>query len=515
MTLDSSGSRSIWMSGSEGLARAPLDRDARADVCIVGAGMAGMLIGHALASEGRRVVILDDGSIGSGESGRTTAHLSNAVDDRYYRIEQAHGKPAAEIVADSHTQAIAHLERVAREENIECDFRRLDGYLFLPPGESPDELTRELAAARRAGLSSVSLVDRAPSFDSGPCLRFPDQGQFHPLRFLAGLATAIERRGGAIYTGSHVTKFDHGRPLAVHTQAGAVVRANAVVVATNSPVNDLVTMHTKQAAYRTYALAARIPPGSVTPALYWDTSEKAGHKNGPYHYVRVTSSDAERDDILIVGGGDHLTGDPDEANARWAGLELWARERWPVMLDVVARWSGQVLEPFDMIAFIGRNPTGPDGVYIVTGDSGMGMTHSAIAAIMLPRLIAGESHPWKGLYDPSRKPVHALGEFATKTGRMALQYADWLTPGVDLDEIRPGEGRVVRRGVKLLAVYRDDRGALHPRSAVCTHLGCIVRWNHAERSWDCPCHGSRFNAFGKVLNGPALRDLPDRDVQDA
>lgn len=507
---------SLWTDSVPPLNRTPLTTDLTTDVCIIGAGMAGMLCAYTLARQGKRVVVLDRGSIGGGETGNTTAHLSNAVDDRYYRIEQMHGEEAARICAESHTAAIDLLERTARDERIDCRFTRLDGYLFLPPGESPHILDKELEAARRAGVHGVERIATAPSFHSGPCLRFPRQGQFHPLRFLHGLAPAIERLGGVIHTQTPVERIDRNSPLVVHAAGGRTVKAEAVIVASNSPFNDLVTMHTKQAPYRTYAIAAAVPKGDIAPGLYWDTSERAGEIDGPYHYVRLEDGadkplgiPASTDhDFLIIGGGDHATGRREDQDAIWNRLETWGRERWAMMRDVVHRWSGQVLEPFDGVAFIGANPTGPKGVYIVTGDSGMGMTHSAIAAILIPELIRLGEHPWRALYDPGRKPIHALGDFLKNAAKMSARYADWLTPGARPDDIAPGQGRVVRHGLKLLAVCRDPGGTLHSHSAVCTHLGCIVQWNEAEKSWDCPCHGSRFDAMGKVLNGPASKDLP-------
>lgn len=506
--MDSStpGTRSPWMDAALNLTRAPVRQDTRADACVIGAGMAGIACAYTLARRGLRVAVLDAGTIGGGETGRTTAHLANAVDDRYSRM---HGDDSARIAAESHTAAISFFERSAADEGIACDFSRVDGYLFLPPGESLDLLEREHQGALRAGLAGVERLATAPSFLSGPCLRFPHQGQFHPLKFLDGLAAAIERLGGLIFTGSRVARIENGPPLRVVTAAGPVVSAEHVIVATNSPINDLFAMHTKQAAYRTYALSMRAPGDAAARALFWDTSESAGDEGGSYHYVR--SAPHEGGELLIVGGGDHPTGDRTDADGAWLALEGWARTRWPCCGEVVHRWSGQVMEPLDGIAFIGRNPTGPDGVYIVTGDSGMGMTHGAIAALMMPDLVLGVEHPWARLYDPGRKPWTALGKFVGHAGRMAGRYGDWLTPGAGVEEIARGEGRVVRRGLHLLAVYRDCGGALHARSAVCTHLGCIVQWNAAERSWDCPCHGSRYSARGDVLNGPALKPLAEAE----
>jgi glycine/D-amino acid oxidase-like deaminating enzyme/nitrite reductase/ring-hydroxylating ferredoxin subunit len=492
----------------------PLAEDAKADVCVVGAGIAGMTTAYLLARQGKSVVVLDDGPIAGGQTQRTTAHLSNAIDDRYFEIERLHGLKGARLAAESHSAAIDRIEAIVREEQIACDFERLDGYLFLPPGEAPEVLDRELAAAHRAGLTGVERLPRAPltPFDTGPCLRFPDQGQFHPLKYLAGLARAIERDGGRIFTGTHAGSIEGGTSARVKTTTGAVVTANAVVVATNIPVNDLVAIHTKQAPYLTYVIGARVPRGSVAKGLYWDTLD-------PYHYVRLQALPPEEgagdqaglsnDDVLIVGGEDHKTGQADDQAERYVRLEAWARDRFPMMEEVEFRWSGQVMETIDGLAFIGRNPLDQPNVFIVTGDSGMGMTHGTIAGILLTDLILGRENPWATLYDPSRKTLRAAGVFAKENLNVVRQYGDWLTGGEvnSLEEIRWGTGAVVRRGLSKVAVYRDEQGALHECSAVCPHLGCIVDWNDAEKTWDCPCHGSRFDQLGRALNGPANRDL--------
>ena len=276
-----------------------LAEDARADVCVVGAGIAGMTTAYLLAREGKSVVVIDDGPVGGGMTGRTTAHLVNALDDRYFELERLHGERGARLAAESHTAAIDRVERVVTEEKIDCDFERLDGYLFVPPGDAKKILDDELEAAHRAGLKEIEKVERAPlaDYDTGPALRFPRQAQFHPLKYLAGLARAIKRDGGRIHTGTHASKIEGGRVARVETTGGAVVTADSVVVATNTPVNDRFAIHTKQAAYLTYVIAARVPSGSVTKALYWDTPD-------PYHYVRLQAvgRGAGAYDLLISGG---------------------------------------------------------------------------------------------------------------------------------------------------------------------------------------------------------------------
>jgi glycine/D-amino acid oxidase-like deaminating enzyme/nitrite reductase/ring-hydroxylating ferredoxin subunit len=489
----------------------PLQGDVRADVCIIGAGIAGLTTAYLLAREGKSVIVLDDGPVGGGQTQRTTAHLSNAIDDRFIEIERIHGQNGARLAAESHTAAIDRIEAISRDEKIDGDFLRLDGYLFVAPGESDEILDREREAAHRAGLIAVEMVERASlgSFDTGRCLRFPEQGQFHPLKYLAGLVEAIGRRGGRVYTGTHASFVKGGRPGRVETTLGPTVTAEAIVVASNTPINDLVAIHTKQAPYLTYVIAAQCPTGYVSRALYWDTLEA-------YHYVRLQP--ATNADWLIVGGEDHKAGQADDHAERYNRLEQWSRERFPKMGPVVHRWSGMVMETIDGLAFIGRNPMDRDNVYIATGDSGMGMTHGTIAGILLTDLIVGRENPWARLYDPSRKPMRgrAWKEFLSENWNVAGQYVrDWLTGGdvSNREQIPRGEGAVIRRRLKKVAVYRDAAGVTHDRSAVCPHLGCIVHWNSGEKTWDCPCHGSRFDTDGRVIMGPANIPLAPADEQ--
>jgi glycine/D-amino acid oxidase-like deaminating enzyme/nitrite reductase/ring-hydroxylating ferredoxin subunit len=478
----------------------PLAKDITTEVCIVGAGIAGLSTAYFLAEAGRSVVVVDDGPIASGETSRTTAHLVNALDDRFLEIERLHGETGARLAAESHSAAIDRIEAIIAKETIHCEFERLDGYLFVPPGESTDVLDKELAATHRAGLIGVERITHAPltPFDTGPCLRFPRQAQFHPLKYLAGLTHAIEKMGGRIYNNTHADEIKDGIPCSVKTDKG-MISADAIVVATNTPVNDWVAIHTKQAAYRTYVIGIPIPKGSVTRALYWDTPD-------PYHYVRL--QDLNGQEILIVGGEDHKTGQADDADERFRRLEEWTRERFPAKDEIAFRWSGQIMEPVDSLAFIGRNP-GNKNIYVATGDSGNGMTHGTIAGILITDLVLGRENEWEKLYDPARVSLRAIPEFAKENLNVAAQFADYVTTG-DVDrvqEIKAGNGALVRHGLSKKAVYRDTHDKLHECSAVCPHLGCIVDWNTEEKTWDCPCHGSRFDSFGKVINGPANSDL--------
>lgn len=492
-----------------------LKESTTADCCVVGAGIAGMSTAYLLAKAGKKVVVVDDGPIGGGETGRTTAHLTAAMDDRIYVLEKVHGEEAARQVVESHTAAIHRIEMIVKQENIDCDFKRLDGYLFPAKRGQEAEIDKELQAAHRAGLADVRKVERAPiaNYETGPALKFPEQAQFHALKYIAGLAKAITEKGGRIYCRSHVSAVEPGKQCKVQIEGGLTITADAVCVCTNGSITDMVQTHAKQAPYRTCVIGLNVPRGSVEPALYWDMAS-------PYHYVRLQPIDSTSipitkgdtlADVLIVGGEDFKTAHEHDEASRWHRLESWAREHWPQAGPVLYRWSGQVLEPNDYIAFIGRNPDGAENVYMASGDSGQGMTHGMIAGMILSDLVQGRENPWAKLYDPKRvtlslKPIE---EFAKENIDDVIQVAkDFLSPGASENDIPRGEGRVIRRGVHKVAAYRDDSGTMHYCSALCTHLKCVVGWNPAEKSWDCPCHGSRFDPKGKVLNGPAVDDLP-------
>ena len=339
----------------------------------------------------------------------------------------------------------------------------------------------------------------------GRALRFPRQAMFHVGKYLHGLARAFTARGGHIETGVQAVAVEEGEIARVKLDNGREIRARHVVVATNTPFIDRVKMHTKQAAYRTYVVGFPMAAGSFPACLLWDLED-------PYHYVRVVRN-VDGGDVLIVGGEDHKTGQDEVPARRFARLIEWARAHFPGLGDAKYRWSGQVMEPIDGLAFIGRNP-GDDNIYVVTGDSGNGMTHGTLGAMLISDLIQGRDNPWAELYDPARKTLQAAGSFIDENANvLGHLVGDWIAGGEvkERREIPLGSGAIVREGMSLLAVYRDDDGRFHELSAACTHLGCVVQWNDVERSWDCPCHGSRFApADGAVLNGPAAKPLERR-----
>jgi glycine/D-amino acid oxidase-like deaminating enzyme/nitrite reductase/ring-hydroxylating ferredoxin subunit len=505
-----------WMENTLPLTYTSLQAPMETSIVVIGGGIAGLSVAYCLTKAGHEVVVLEDGNIGAGETGHTTAHLVNAIDDRYFEIEKLFGQKTSRQVAESHTAAINFIEDTIQLENIDCEFLRVNGHLFLHDSDKIKTLEDEFVATHRAGIDTTMIRD-VPGLAAqrGPCLRFPDQAQFHPIKYIHGLCRAIVENHGRIFTQTHVSKISSDGVVA----NGFEVKADHIVVATNTPINDIVTMHTKQFAYRTYVIAARIPKGVLQPALWWDTGDQQSTWiTKPYHYARLQSY-TDTHDLLICGGEDHKTGQAGKENIseeeRYIILEHWARKHFPFIEGIDFKWSGQVMEPLDGLAFIGKNP-GNDNIYIATGDSGNGMTHGTIAGMLISDLIMGYSNPWEEVYDPSRVTFKVTGDYLKEAGSMAAQYLDFLTPGdlSSIADIRNDDGAIIRSGIKKVAVYKDPQGHVSAFSASCPHLGCNVRWNADEKSFDCPCHGSRFSCTGKVLNGPALTDLKPVDIME-
>jgi glycine/D-amino acid oxidase-like deaminating enzyme/nitrite reductase/ring-hydroxylating ferredoxin subunit len=504
MNVGDERSRSCWMDEGPAADAPPLDGDATCDVVVIGSGIAGLSTAYELACFGRQVIVIDRGRIGWGMTARTTAHLATELDDFYSQLISVRGEDEARLYYDSQVAAVNRIEGIVRNEGIGCDFARIDGYLFAAEESHNADLEEEYQACRTLGMD-VEWADRAPvpGCETGMALRFPNQARFHPLKYLSGLVRAIEARGGRLYGDTaYVSEDEDDHGVTIHTEASRTIRASAAVFATNSPVNDKLVIHTKQLPGRTYAIAGRVPKGSVPDALVWDSQEA-------YHYVRIQPlTDAE--DLIIVGGEDHKTGEVNDQEQRLDALETWTRERYPTFTRADYRWSGQVMEPIDFMPFSGRNP-GSRHIYVHTGDSGQGITNGVAGALTLLPLIIGEDSRWAALLDPSRKSVSvgSAMEFVRGQAGVAKNFSEYVQRGdvSSAEQIRAGEGAIINEGMKKLACYRAEDGTLVRRSAACTHTGCLIHWNGFEKCWDCPCHGSHFSPEGEVLNGPAVQPL--------
>ena len=509
MNVGDERSASCWMEETPAVEAARLTQDERCDVVVIGAGIAGLSIAYELARFGRSVVVIDRGRIGTGMTARTTAHLATELDDFYSELISVRSEEEARIYYDSQVAAVNRIEAICRDEGIDADFARVDGYLFPAEESHVPDLREEFDSCRQIGVDCEWLESFAlPGRNVGPAIRFPNQGRFHPTKYLKGLAQAILARGGRIYADTvHVSDDEVEGGVEITTEAGPVIRARDAVFATNSPTNVKVAIHPKQTPDRTYAIAGRVPKGSAPDALMWDTLEA-------YHYVRIQPI-GEGEDLLIVGGEDHRSGEANDMEERFARLEQWTREYFPSFTTSDYRWSGQVLETIDFMPFSGR-VGGTEHIYVHTGDSGMGITNGVAGALTIAPLILGQDSRFAPVLDPGRKSLSALSsvqEFVREQAGSAKNMLEHVTSGeiASADELAPGEGGLMRRGLKKIAVYKSEEGEVIERSAVCTHLGCIVHWNGFEKCWDCPCHGSQFAPDGAVLQGPAVKPLAEAE----
>jgi glycine/D-amino acid oxidase-like deaminating enzyme/nitrite reductase/ring-hydroxylating ferredoxin subunit len=497
-----------YWADSASISRFPrLERDERVDVVVVGGGIAGLTTAYLLTKAGRSVALLERKRCADIDTGHTSAHLTMVTDRRLIDLTGQLGKNHAQAVWDAGLAAIFTINHIIRDERIDCDFTWVPGYLHTASGSARDDaesLRREAALAAELGFDA-EFVDDVP-YVGGPGVRFEDQARFHPRKYLAGVASAIVRDGGRIYEHSEAAEFS-AAPLTVKAN-GCTLSCDEIVLATHTPlvgkanVTSAALFQTKLALYTSYVVAGRVPAGFLPDALFWDTGD-------PYHYLRL---ERHRDfDVVILGGEDHKTGQVKSTGACYDRLERTLATLAPG-IELTHRWSGQVIESPDGLPYIGSTA---EHQFAGTAFSGNGLTFGTLTGMMATDALLGRMNPWSELFEPSRKRIRgALWDYLTEN----KDYPYYLVrdrfagaAGKSLRVVRRGEGRLLEIGGTMVAAYRDEDGSVSLRSALCTHMGCHVAWNDAERTWDCPCHGSRFKPNGEVIAGPAESPLPKVD----
>ena len=471
--------------------------DAAADVAVVGGGIIGVTTAFALARTGAKVILVEGGRLGQGVTGRTTAKVTSLHGLTYASLLRSHGIEKTRAYAAANEAGLAMIAANVDELAIECDFRRKPNFTYTQSAERVRQLEDEAESAEKAGLP-VSLVEQTDlPFDVAAAVRLSDQAEFHPIRYLLGLASAAEAAGAGIHEGSRATGVASGR---VELENGVSVSAGRIVMATHLPILDRAG---------TFALAEPERSSAITVGL--DGEPPHGmfiSADSPSRTLRAVPHDGR--ELLIVGGSSQRIGEGDPG-AVLAELADFADEHFAAT-DVVHRWSAHDYLPVDGLPYIGRTPLGGQEVLIATGMRKWGLAMGTAAAEILADLVMGADNEWAEVFDPRRLPgLRAMPALAKHNAGAGLHFLGDRMRLSRSPDLALGEGAVVGSGLAKRAMYRDDDGTVHALSARCTHLGCLVHWNAGDRTWDCPCHGSRFKATGEVLEGPATAALPPRE----
>lgn len=499
-----------------------LDRDLETDVCIVGAGISGVSVAYELVTRGLNVVLIEAREVLSGETGRTSGHLANDLDDGYPAIASKHGDKGAKAAAESHTWALNRVGEISKQLGIECEYRHLPAYDFSQYPKSSKNHESDMQVIVEEGMKAKELgipTEYKPGFklrgwegniDQTDAVIYPQQATFHPTKYVAGVLEFLKTQANfSCYTntrcidlqekGVEILGMGH-KNVYVKTMDGHTIKCADAVEATCVPLQKLSVI-AEEEYYRTYCIAIRVPKGSVEDALIYDSADV-------YKYIRLTECD-EKDDYMVVGGGDHKVGQ-DNTVTPFHELEEWTRARFPQATTIDYKWSGQIFEPVDHMAFIGKNQ-GNKHIYIITGDSGNGLTHGVLAGKLIADCITEQPNPWITAYDPGRVAsiAKSLSSMITHDIQINAQYKRFAQSDItDIEDLVPGEGGVLNtKTSKPLAVYKDEGGQVHKFSAICPHLHGVITWNSTEKSWDCPVHGSRFSCHGVQLCGPAKAGL--------
>ncbi|WP_030768266.1 FAD-dependent oxidoreductase [Streptomyces sp. NRRL F-2664] len=505
--------QSYWMRTATLPSFAPLSGAAEADVAVIGSGIVGLSTAWELARAGMSVVVLEAAALASGVTGHTTAKITALHTAVYDTLRSKHGDDVARQYAASQSAALRHVIEVSGELGIECELERRPAFTYCEEPEGVDALRAEADAARAAGLNASFVTATGLPFPVAGAVRVEDQAQFHPLKYLTGLVEDLVALGGRLHERTRVTQLDDGDPCRLTTDSGATVTARHVVVATHHPVFDDALLATRLSQHRDLVIAGPVPAGQDPEGMY--ISEENGKRS-----VR-TSPLADGGRLLIITGEAFTPGTGEDTEAGYARLQSWAEQHFPGF-STAHRWAAQDNSSTDTLPLVGRLPAKGDNVYVATGFAGWGMTGGVLAGTIIASLVRGDEDPWGGLYDPGRvgSAVRSAPTFLKAQWDVGKHFVkdrlETLGDGTNgpVEDLRPGEGTVVRAGGKPCAVHRDDQGELHAVSAVCTHMGCVVDFNNAERTWECPCHGSRFGIDGEVLQGPALSPLERRDPTD-
>ena len=496
--------RSYWLEHAD-VRYPPLQDELEVDVAVIGAGITGVTAAYLLAQHGTSVALVERGGVAHGATGYTTAKLTVGHAVIYRHLVESFGVEVARGYAASNQQALDWIAAVVEERGIDCDFERTANFVYTESAAHVQELEREAEAARAAGIEATMTTDTDLPFPVRAAVRVDAQAQFHPWKYAAALAAATAEAGGHVFEETRATHVRAGDPCVVETPAGSI-RAAHVIVATQLPFLDRGLYFAKAHPQKSYAVAG--PADDAPRGMYISVEE-------PVRSIRSTPGpDGKR--LLIVGGEGHKPGAEPNTGERYARLERFMDERF-AGTEAAYRWSTHDFVPADRLPYIGRLRRGDDRVLVATGYAKWGLTKGTMAAGILVDAVLGRPNEWAHLYDATRLDARrSVRRLATENVQVGFHFfRDRLARPRTVEEVErlaPGEGRVVRIGAKQYAVHRDDEGRLHTLSARCTHLGCIVGWNPADRAWECPCHGSRFAADGTLVQGPATADLPARTI---